>query len=92
MDGIGKSGDEREPMPSGNARGDRTAGQSSTGPWRRRSFGLKLPARPILAITPHPGHPGEDVCPACNGTGKRYGETCTNCGGTGEVTKGIGGG
>ena len=38
------------------------------------------------------GPPGADVCPACSGTGKRYGETYANCGGTGEVTKGIGGG
>ena len=41
-----------------------------------------------------PGTPGtgEDICPACNGTGKSNGETCSNCGGTGKVIEGIGGG
>jgi hypothetical protein len=41
-----------------------------------------------------PGTPGtgEDICPACNGTGTSDGKTCTNCGGTGKVTAGLGGG
>lgn len=40
-----------------------------------------------------PGTPGagEDICPACNGTGTRDGTTCTNCGGKGKVIEGIGG-
>jgi hypothetical protein len=41
-----------------------------------------------------PGTPGtgEDICRACNGTGKdRRGETCRNCDGTGRVTRGVGG-
>jgi hypothetical protein len=41
-----------------------------------------------------PGVPGtgEDLCPDCNGTGKRDGADCETCGGTGKVTQGIGGG
>ncbi|MDR5775355.1 hypothetical protein P9250_13300 [Caballeronia sp. LP006] len=41
-----------------------------------------------------PGVPGtgEDLCPACNGSGKLDGEKCDTCGGTGKVTQGIGGG
>lgn len=40
-----------------------------------------------------PGTPGtgEDVCPACNGSGKRSGKPCENCGGTGRIVRGIGG-
>ena len=45
-----------------------------------------------------PGTPGtgEDVCPICHGTGRLLDEDdtvpCTNCGGMGIVTVGIGGG
>ena len=42
-----------------------------------------------------PGTPGtgEDICDACKGTGKlQNGSHCPNCGGTGIVTEGIGGG
>ncbi|GAB2843044.1 hypothetical protein GCM10027277_07990 [Pseudoduganella ginsengisoli] len=36
---------------------------------------------------------GEDVCPACGGTGvARDGKACPECGGSGKVTEGIGGG
>ncbi|QXE07300.1 hypothetical protein BJG93_35745 [Paraburkholderia sprentiae WSM5005] len=35
---------------------------------------------------------GEDLCPACHGTGKVEGSRCTVCGGTGKVLQGIGGG
>ena len=41
-----------------------------------------------------PGTPGtgEDICPECNGRGKTArGEPCRNCGGTGRITRGIGG-
>ena len=34
---------------------------------------------------------GEDICPACNGDGKKDGGDCPECGGTGRVVKGIGG-
>lgn len=42
-----------------------------------------------------PGTPGtgEDICPACRGSGKtQNGGACPNCNGTGKVTEGIGGG
>ncbi len=42
-----------------------------------------------------PGTPGtgEDICPVCSGTGKsKDGKDCPNCGGTGIIIEGIGGG
>lgn len=42
-----------------------------------------------------PGTPGtgEDVCPQCKGSGKDgAGQDCVNCGGTGKVIEGVGGG
>lgn len=42
-----------------------------------------------------PGTPGtgEDVCPACDGSGKtRDGKTCPSCNGSGRIVEGIGGG
>lgn len=41
-----------------------------------------------------PGSPasGEDTCRRCEGTGRVDGEECPDCGGTGTVTVGIGGG
>jgi hypothetical protein len=41
-----------------------------------------------------PGAPGtgEDVCPACKGSGEVEGRPCPECGGTGKVIKGVGGG
>lgn len=40
-----------------------------------------------------PGTPGtgENVCPACGGSGHVDGRPCPNCEGTGRVTVGIGG-
>ena len=40
-----------------------------------------------------PGTPGtgENVCPACRGSGKVESKTCTNCGGTGKIVEGVGG-
>ena len=40
-----------------------------------------------------PGTPGtgEDVCPACHGTGRVEGGPCPDCGGTGKVIAGVGG-
>ena len=40
-----------------------------------------------------PGTPGtgENVCPACNGSGRVDSGECPNCGGTGKVVEGIGG-
>lgn len=42
-----------------------------------------------------PGTPGagEDVCPVCQGSGKGTdGTPCANCGGSGTIQEGIGGG
>lgn len=41
-----------------------------------------------------PGTPGtgEDFCPVCSGSGKLDGDECGNCGGSGLVVQGIGGG
>ena len=40
-----------------------------------------------------PGTPGtgENICPACNGTGKKNGQDCPNCEGSGTIITGIGG-
>ena len=39
---------------------------------------------------------GEDVCPVCHGTGRapdrEVATECANCGGTGVIVEGIGGG
>jgi DnaJ-class molecular chaperone len=35
---------------------------------------------------------GVDVCPRCVGSGVVDGEDCPECGGTGEVVEGVGGG
>lgn len=35
---------------------------------------------------------GEDLCRACQGTGKVEGAQCAICGGTGKVLQGVGGG
>jgi hypothetical protein len=34
---------------------------------------------------------GENVCPACGGSGRQAGRECPECRGTGRVTAGIGG-
>jgi hypothetical protein len=41
-----------------------------------------------------PGTPGtgEDACPQCRGPGRSEGNPCPNCGGSGKVVEGIGGG
>jgi RecJ-like exonuclease len=42
-----------------------------------------------------PGTPGagEDICEVCSGSGKlASGAACPNCGGSGRVMRGIGGG
>ncbi len=41
-----------------------------------------------------PGAPGtgENTCPACNGSGTLNNAPCEECGGTGIVIEGIGGG
>ena len=55
------------------------------------------PAKPRPRLAPGdeapPGTPGtgEDICPECNGSGKKGGGSCPNCAGTGRITRGIGG-
>ena len=41
-----------------------------------------------------PGTPGagEDVCPECQGKGRIDGSSCPNCGGSGTIIRGVGGG
>lgn len=41
-----------------------------------------------------PGTPGtgENVCPACKGSGRQGDDPCGNCAGTGVVIEGVGGG
>jgi DnaJ-class molecular chaperone len=55
-----------------------------------RQGGTKLNPGDVAA----PGTPGtgEAVCPDCQGSGKRAGQPCPNCGGTGIVIAGIAGG
>ncbi len=53
--------------------------------------------QPTQALNPGdeaaPGSPGtgETFCPVCGGIGTIEGERCASCGGTGQVTVGIGG-
>ena len=35
---------------------------------------------------------GENLCPACNGSGKIDGRLCATCDGSGKVIEGLGGG
>ena len=41
-----------------------------------------------------PGTPGtgENICPICSGSGEIENAPCAECGGTGKVIEGIGGG
>ncbi|HEX2137715.1 MAG TPA: hypothetical protein VHG30_17780 [Microvirga sp.] len=40
-----------------------------------------------------PGTPGtgENICPACKGSGKIEAQPCPTCGGTGKIIEGTGG-
>ena len=50
------------------------------------------PTKPGDEATPGAPGTGENVCRACRGTGTIEAQTCAECGGTGIVTSGIGGG
>lgn len=50
------------------------------------------PAEPGDDALPGTVGTGENVCPECNGSGEVRGQACANCGGTGKVIEGIGGG
>ncbi|AVS71632.1 hypothetical protein C8247_15190 [Paracidovorax avenae] len=89
----GAAFDNETPQASGPAgaapqpgASDQPAGQGGRDP---------RPATPPLAPGDEaaPGTPGtgENLCPACGGTGRRAGAPCTECAGTGRVTVGIGG-
>lgn len=68
-----------------------------------RALGADVPAAGLANASSAPLHPGdvapegtpgtgEDVCRVCNGSGTVGGEPCAECGGTGIVVEGIGGG
>jgi hypothetical protein len=50
------------------------------------------PMSPGDEAPPNTPGAGEDLCPACRGTGQVEGSRCTLCSGTGKVLQGIGGG
>ena len=55
---------------------------------------MEKPApRPAPGDEAAPGTPGtgEDICPTCNGSGRKAGKPCDNCAGTGRIVRGIGG-
>jgi hypothetical protein len=64
--------------------------------------GIAMTTEPSPQLNPGdeaaPGTPGsgENVCPICHGTGRILDQDdtvpCSNCGGTGVVVEGIGGG
>ena len=51
-------------------------------------------AKPSPGDAAAPGTPGtgENVCPACKGSGRLGNDPCPNCSGTGVVIEGVGGG
>ncbi len=54
---------------------------------------MKTEERPRPGDEAPAGTPGtgEDICPECNGRGKKDGKRCENCAGTGKIVRGIGG-
>lgn len=52
----------------------------------------RAPIKPGDQSAPGTLGSGENLCPACQGSGICNGTTCTTCGGTGKVIEGIGGG
>lgn len=48
-------------------------------------------ARPGDEGQPGDAPVGEDLCPDCDGTGTRDGDTCATCAGSGRINEGIGG-
>lgn len=55
-------------------------------------MGATDPTKPSDEAPPGTPGTGENLCPACSGTGKINGDTCPECKGTGKVVTGIGGG
>lgn len=50
------------------------------------------PLNPGDKATPGTPGTGENLCRTCRGTGRQDGKPCPECGGTGKVIEGIGGG
>ncbi len=50
-----------------------------------------LPLNPGDEAAPGTPSTGENVCPACDGSGQVEGRDCENCGGSGRVVQAIGG-
>ena len=48
--------------------------------------------RPGDEAPPSEPSSGENVCPACEGSGEKDGAECPNCEGTGRINEAIGGG
>ena len=77
----------------GNGRTESSSGAASDQP----AGGGRSPTAPSAPMSPGDEAPagtpgtGENVCPACGGSGKQGGGDCPQCGGTGKVTVGIGG-
>lgn len=53
---------------------------------------MTQPANPGDDAAPETPGAGENVCPVCNGSGRAEAQDCPNCGGTGKVIEGVGGG
>ena len=50
------------------------------------------PLNPGDEAAPDTPGSGENVCPECNGSGRKGAQACPECGGSGKVVEGIGGG
>lgn len=62
--------------------GEKTGGKAKPGEARRN---------PGDEATPGTSGTGEDVCPTCHGSGRVDGRECEKCGGSGRITRVIGG-
>ena len=49
------------------------------------------PLNPGDEAPPETPGTGEDICPDCQGTGRRGGRDCPTCAGTGKIIEGVGG-
>jgi RecJ-like exonuclease len=63
---------------------DRKNGRGGAGP--------RPDTAPGDEATPGTEGAGENICPACKGSGRVQGGPCPNCGGTGRIVEGIAGG
>ncbi|WGR75359.1 MULTISPECIES: hypothetical protein [unclassified Bradyrhizobium] len=66
----------------------RNAGSSSQTQMQASNPNMLNPGDEALPGTPGTG---EDVCPECHGEGRIDGSPCPNCGGSGTITRAIGG-